>query len=83
MYKSQRLYRPIELGQNQRLGLLVLTISGLQPDAAATELDNVAEALDDIAAAIADECRLHYELGSVTEELALSLIHISEPTRPY
>ncbi|MGB7991527.1 MAG: HD domain-containing phosphohydrolase [Candidatus Methylophosphatis roskildensis] len=68
--RSNLLYRPIELAQNQRLGLLVLTIAGLQPDAAATDLDNVAEALDDITAAIADECRLHYELGSVTEELA-------------
>lgn len=68
--RSSLLYRPIELAHKQRLGWLVLTIAGLQPDAAATDLDNVADALDDITAAIADECRLHFELGSVTDELA-------------
>lgn len=68
--RSNLVYRPIELAQKQRLGWLVVTVAGLRPDAAATELDGVADALDDLAAAIADEYRLHFELGSVTEELA-------------
>ena len=68
--RSNLLYRPIEAAQKQRLGWLVVAIVGLQPDAGATDLDSVADALDDIAAAIADEYRLRFELDGVTEELA-------------
>ena len=64
------LYCPIDTRAGNRLGWLVAMVESFGPDAAPLELDHLAEALEDVGASIVDECRLRFELGSMTEELA-------------
>lgn len=64
------LYRPIGPIAKNRLGWLVVATSELGPKSPATELDELADALDDVASAIAEEFRLRADLDNLAEELS-------------
>ena len=64
------LYCPIDTRTGNRLGWLAVMVESFGSDAAPLGLDHLAEALEDVGASIVDECRLRFELGSMTEELA-------------
>lgn len=63
------LYRPIE-GRAAPLGWLATRVAAFEPGAAPVGLDSLAEALEDLAATLGDECRLKAELDGMAVELA-------------
>jgi hypothetical protein len=63
------LYRPVEAG-GRRPGWLATSVAAFDPAQAPAGLDALAEALEDLAASIGEECRLKGELDGMTEELA-------------
>ena len=64
------LYCPLDTRTHERVGWLAVMVERFGPDAAPVELDHLAESLEDVGASIIDECRLRFDLGSMTEELA-------------
>jgi HD-GYP domain-containing protein (c-di-GMP phosphodiesterase class II) len=63
------LYRPIDCG-GRRLGWLATRTAGLADARATVGLDSLAEAMEDLAASLGEECRMKVELDGMTEELA-------------
>ena len=88
---SRLLYRPIDGTGGQRIGWLATRAAGFSADAAPIALDALAEALEDLGAAVADDCRMRFEMQGMTEELSeryeeLHLVygadrHVREHTR--
>lgn len=63
------LYRPID-GSNRRLGWLATRVAGLDAAQAPVGVDGLAEAIEDLAVSLGEECRLKGELDGMAEELA-------------
>lgn len=61
------LYRPVDSG-SRRVGWLATCVERADP--AEVALDSLAEAMEDLAASVGEQCRLRGELDGMTEELA-------------
>jgi HD-GYP domain-containing protein (c-di-GMP phosphodiesterase class II) len=64
------LLRPVDDASAQRLGWLATRVARFDAAAAPLVLDVLADALEDLGAAIVDDCRLRFELNGMTEELS-------------
>ena len=63
------MFRPVECGPD-RVGWLATRVPAFPAGNAPAGLDTLAEALEDLAASLGDECRLNGELDGMSEELA-------------